>query len=76
VNQFVQNGIQFLGEFRDFIKERAAIEKEYASKLEAFAKKHTVKKDRRVIGLSVGDVTGPRDPEYDTSTESRLVNFI
>ncbi|CAG8462865.1 5780_t:CDS:10 [Paraglomus occultum] len=71
VNQFVQNGIQFLGEFRDFIKERAAIEKEYASKLEAFAKKYTVRKDRRIIGLSVGDATGsPRDPEYDASTES------
>ncbi|CAG8627980.1 13940_t:CDS:10, partial [Cetraspora pellucida] len=56
ISQFVQNGILFLNEFRDFVKERAQIEKEYASKIEALAKKYSTKKDKKAVSMSVGDV--------------------
>ncbi|CAG8434589.1 6981_t:CDS:10 [Ambispora gerdemannii] len=55
VNQFVQSGIQFLNDIRDFIKERAQIEKDYAHKLETLAKKYASKKDKKSIALSVGE---------------------
>ncbi|CAG8725377.1 5701_t:CDS:2, partial [Ambispora leptoticha] len=55
VNQFVQGGIQFINDIRDFIKERAQIEKDYAHKLETLAKKYASRKDKKSIALSVGE---------------------
>ncbi|CAG8633452.1 10160_t:CDS:10 [Dentiscutata erythropus] len=53
ISQFIQSGIQFLNEFRDFVKERAQIEKEYASKIDALAKKYSTKKDKKAVSMSV-----------------------
>lgn len=37
-------GVQFISDFREFVKERAQLEKEYSSKLEALVKKYQQKK--------------------------------
>ncbi|CAG8754267.1 9858_t:CDS:2, partial [Racocetra fulgida] len=36
--------------------ERAQIEKEYANKIEALAKKYSTKKEKKAVSMSVGDV--------------------
>nr|POE49248.1 protein bzz1 [Quercus suber] len=55
VNQWISNGIQFLGDIEQFYRERSAIEKEYSQKLEALAKKYFDKKAKKSTSLSVGD---------------------
>ncbi|RUP43324.1 hypothetical protein BC936DRAFT_137340 [Jimgerdemannia flammicorona] len=45
--QHVGDGIGLLHEFRDFVKERAQIEKEYADKLEKLTKRYAVNKNKR-----------------------------
>ncbi|CAG8475963.1 12432_t:CDS:10 [Funneliformis caledonium] len=71
VNQFVQSGIQFLNEFKDFIKERAQIEKEYAQKIEMLVKKHSNKKDKKALAMTVGDVsTSPKENDNEADVEA------
>ncbi|RIA98362.1 hypothetical protein C1645_731713 [Glomus cerebriforme] len=71
VNQFVQSGIQFLHDFRDFIKERAQIEKEYAQKIETLVKKYSNKKDKKALAMTVGDVsTFPKENDAEDNVES------
>ncbi|CAI2169478.1 9273_t:CDS:10 [Funneliformis geosporum] len=75
VNQFVQSGIQFLNEFKDFIKERAQIEKEYAQKIEILVKKHSNKKDKKALAMTVGDVSTSQkenDSEFDVDSSTFL----
>ncbi|RUS30762.1 hypothetical protein BC938DRAFT_478989 [Jimgerdemannia flammicorona] len=45
--QHVGDGIGLLHELRDFVKERAQIEKEYADKLEKLTKRYAVNKNKR-----------------------------
>lgn len=55
VNAWVAGGISWLDEIQQFYRERSAIEKEYAQKLSALAKKYYEKKAKRSASLSVGD---------------------
>lgn len=51
----VINGIAWLDDIQTFYRERAAIEKEYAAKLNALAKRYFEKKAKKSSSLSVGD---------------------
>lgn len=55
VDNWVSNGITWLAEIKEFYDERAAIEKEYSTKLTALAKKYYDKKNKRSSNLTVGD---------------------
>jgi len=55
VNAWVSGGISWLDDIQHFYRERSAIEKEYAIKLSALAKKYYEKKAKKVSSLSVGD---------------------
>ncbi|KAF4313486.1 Fps/Fes/Fer/CIP4-like protein [Botryosphaeria dothidea] len=55
VNAWVANGIGWLDEIQQFYRERAAIEREYAGKLSALAKKYFEKKAKKSSTLSVGE---------------------
>ena len=55
VNTWVSNGIAWLEDQQSFYRERAAIEKEYSTKLSALAKRYFEKKAKRSTSLSVGD---------------------
>ena len=55
VNNWVSNGIAWLEDQQQFYRERAAIEKDYSTRLSALAKKYYEKKAKRSSGLSVGD---------------------
>ncbi|KAH7385993.1 hypothetical protein BKA66DRAFT_461286 [Pyrenochaeta sp. MPI-SDFR-AT-0127] len=55
VNAWVSGGISWLDDIQQFYRERSAIEKEYAAKLSALAKKYYEKKAKKVSSLSVGD---------------------
>jgi hypothetical protein len=55
VNSWVANGIGWLDDIQQFYRDRAAIEKEYASKLSALAKKYFEKKSKKASILSVGE---------------------
>jgi hypothetical protein len=51
----VSGGISWLDDIQQFYRERSAIEKEYAAKLSALAKKYYEKKTSKTSSLSVGD---------------------
>ncbi|RKP14315.1 hypothetical protein BJ684DRAFT_15348 [Piptocephalis cylindrospora] len=53
VSERLCNHTAFLGEVREMVKERAQAEKEYASRLEALARKYTVLRDKRAAALVV-----------------------
>ncbi|KAF3932082.1 hypothetical protein ABW20_dc0105902 [Dactylellina cionopaga] len=55
VNAWVANGINWITDVEEFYRERAVIEKEYASKLSLLAKRYFEKKSKKTAGLSVGD---------------------
>lgn len=55
VNAWVSGGISWLDDIQQFYRERSAIEREYAAKLSALAKKYYEKKAKKVSSLSVGD---------------------
>ncbi|KAB8339311.1 hypothetical protein FH972_022244 [Carpinus fangiana] len=55
VNAWVAGGIEWLDDIQQFYRERSVIEKEYATKLAALAKKYFEKKARKQSTLSVGD---------------------
>lgn len=64
VNSHLSNGLGFLYEVRDFVKEKHQIEKEYARNLEMLVKKHSLKLDKKARELSVGASAPPTpDPE-------------
>ncbi|KAF6818490.1 Protein BZZ1 [Colletotrichum sojae] len=54
-NIWVAHNIAWLDELQQFYRERAAIEKEYAAKLNGLAKKYFDKKNKKSAPLSVGD---------------------
>ena len=51
----VSLGIAWLDDVQSFYRERSAIEKEYAGKLNALAKKYFEKKAKKASGLGVGE---------------------
>lgn len=51
----MQNGITWLDEIQGFYRERAAIEKEYATRLNALVKESMKKKQKNAAHISVGD---------------------
>jgi hypothetical protein len=51
----VANGIAWLDDIQAFYRERATIEKEYASKLNALSKRFYDKKSKKSASLTVGD---------------------
>jgi hypothetical protein len=51
----VSGGIAWLDDIQQFYRERSVIEKEYAGKLSALAKKYFEKKNRKCSALSVGE---------------------
>lgn len=53
--KWITNGINWLGDIEEFYRERATIEKEYASRLQELTKRHFEKKARQSALLSVGD---------------------
>ncbi|KAJ9141715.1 FCH-domain-containing protein [Pleurostoma richardsiae] len=55
VNAWVAGGIAWLDDIQSFYRERSAIEKEYAAKLNALAAKYFEKKTKKSSSLSVGD---------------------
>jgi formin-binding protein 1 len=55
VNSWVANGIAWLDDIQQFYRERAVIEKEYAAKLSALAKRFFEKKAKKASILSVGE---------------------
>ena len=55
VDNWVSLGIGWLSEIQEFYQERSAIEKEYAAKLTALAKKYYDRKAKRSSNISVGD---------------------
>ncbi|KAF2670014.1 FCH-domain-containing protein [Microthyrium microscopicum] len=55
VNSWVAGGITWLDEIQQFFRDRALIEKEYAQKLSALAKRYHEKKGKKASILSVGE---------------------
>ena len=55
VNAWITNGVSLLDDIQQFYRERAAIEKEYSSKLYGLARKNFERKAKRSSSLSVGD---------------------
>ena len=55
VDNWVTNGISWLAEIKEFYEERAAIEKDYSTKLTALARKYYDKKNKKLSNLTVGD---------------------
>jgi hypothetical protein len=55
VNAWISNGVTWLDDIQQFYRERAAIEKEYSTKLYTLAKKNFERKAKRSSSLSVGD---------------------
>jgi hypothetical protein len=55
VNSWVSGGIAWLDDVQQFYRDRAVIEKEYAGKLSALAKRYHEKKAKKASTLSVGE---------------------
>lgn len=55
------------------MKERSQIEKEYASKIEALSKKHLLKKEKKAVSMSIGDVANTLSEKdfYAAKSQSR-----
>ncbi|KAF9438240.1 hypothetical protein BGZ76_009071 [Entomortierella beljakovae] len=67
INQHLVNGIAFLNEFRDFCKERASIERDYAHRIEALVRKYQIKKDKKGSLNQGGIPQSPIEADFDSS---------
>ncbi|KAF9112165.1 SCF ubiquitin ligase complex subunit cdc4 [Mortierella sp. AM989] len=65
INQHLINGIAFLNEFRDFCKERANIERDYAHRIEALVRKYQLKKEKKNAFNQGGPPISPIEPDFD-----------
>ncbi|KAF9108952.1 hypothetical protein BGX29_000040 [Mortierella sp. GBA35] len=65
INQHLVNGISFLNEFRDFCKERANIERDYAHRIEALVRKYQHKKEKKTALNQNGVPASPLEPDFD-----------
>ncbi|KAG0222948.1 hypothetical protein BGW41_005780 [Actinomortierella wolfii] len=73
INQYLVNGIAFTNEFRDFCKERANIERDYAHRIDTLVKKYQLKKDKKQAATQSalgGTPTSPLDWDQDASNEA------
>jgi hypothetical protein len=66
----VANGISWLDDIQAFYRERAAIEKEYATKINALSRKYYDKKSKKSAFLSVGDT-----PQLTPGSLERYVRY-
>ncbi|KAI8333777.1 hypothetical protein EDC96DRAFT_451084 [Choanephora cucurbitarum] len=75
---YVEDGIQSLSQFRNFVKDRSAIEREYAQKLESLCKKY--KPNKKSPGSDTQQQTDDWDWEDKSNTTSatwcQLINQI
>ncbi|KAG0256464.1 hypothetical protein DFQ27_005706 [Actinomortierella ambigua] len=72
INQLILNGISFTNEFRDFCKERATIERDYAHRIDTLVKKYQLKKEKKQAATQSalgGTPTSPLDWDHDAGTE-------
>ncbi|KAF9583613.1 hypothetical protein BGW38_009039 [Lunasporangiospora selenospora] len=67
INQHLVNGISFLNEFRDFCKERANIERDYAHRTEALVRKYQSKREKKSAQTqnNNGSLASPLEPDFD-----------
>ncbi|TPX72318.1 hypothetical protein SpCBS45565_g00623 [Spizellomyces sp. 'palustris'] len=77
VDQHVSEGIHFVSEVREFMRERAELEADFARRLEALAKKYSHRKDKlerdkekRASLISTAIPSGPGSPTKDTFAAS------
>ncbi|KAK4694634.1 hypothetical protein P7C71_g2980, partial [Lecanoromycetidae sp. Uapishka_2] len=75
VNAWVSNGVTWLDDIQQFYRERAAIEKEYSTKLKGLANKNFEKKAKRASSLSVGD-TPTLTPGASMTTWTTLLSVL
>jgi hypothetical protein len=54
VNNHLVNGIAFLHEVRDLVKERSILEKEHAKNMDALHRKHSIKLEKKMREFSIG----------------------
>lgn len=76
ISKHIGVGVQFISDFREFVKERAVLEREYSNKLEGLVKKYQQKK---AFGLSTLAPTGePLVPGHGRSNSevSSLVGNV
>jgi len=75
VNSWVASGISWLDDIQQFYRDRAAVEKEYASKLSALAKRYFEKKSKKASVLSVGEnpAITPGSLEWSVSNEKSRI---
>ncbi|KAF9198350.1 hypothetical protein BGZ49_000847, partial [Haplosporangium sp. Z 27] len=66
INQHLINGITFLNEFRDFCKERASIERDYAHRIEALVRKYQLKKEKKSSLNQGGVPVSPIEADFDS----------
>lgn len=59
------NGIAFLNEFRDFCKERANIEKDYANRIDGLVRKYQHKREKKGALNPSGIPTSPIESDSD-----------
>ncbi|KAF9971625.1 hypothetical protein BGZ73_005417 [Actinomortierella ambigua] len=72
INQHLLNGISFVNEFRDFCKERANIERDYAHRIDALVKKYQLKKEKKHAATQSalgGTPTSPLDWDQDAGAD-------
>ncbi|KAG0006715.1 hypothetical protein BGZ65_004795 [Modicella reniformis] len=65
INQHLLSGIAFLNEFRDFCKERANIERDYAHRIDGLARKYQNKWEKKGPINPAGVPTSPTEPDFD-----------
>jgi hypothetical protein len=73
IDDHLGNSISFTAEFREWLKERVQLEKEYATKLESMSKKMRTRLERRVVNYSVGiknNINAPVSPTSATSIDT------
>ncbi|KAG0042311.1 hypothetical protein BGZ83_000610 [Gryganskiella cystojenkinii] len=66
INQHLVNGVAFLNEFRDFCKERANIERDYAHRIETLVRKYQHKKEKKTALNQNGVPASPLEPDFDS----------
>ncbi|GJJ77311.1 formin-binding protein 1 [Entomortierella parvispora] len=80
INQHLVNGVAFLNEFRDFCKERANIERDYAHRIETLVRKYQHKKEKKTALTQNGGIpASPLEPDFelnDGSTTARAWTCI
>ncbi|KAF9573211.1 hypothetical protein EC968_008849 [Mortierella alpina] len=64
INQHLVSGIAFLNEFRDFCKERANIERDYAHRIETLVRKYQHKKEKKTNQNGVP--ASPIEPDFES----------